>query len=210
MKDIYIIGAGGFGREIVWLIERINNKKPTWNICGFIDDNELLFGKSEGGYKILGGCDFLNSLKDCYAVCAIGNAIVRKRIVESLEESSIKFATLIDPSVILSKQVKIGDGSIICAGNILTVDVTIGSHVIINLDCTVGHDAVIDDFVTIYPSANISGQVVVNKCTEIGTGVHIIQGKQIASNTIIGAGAVVVRDCYECGTYVGNPAKKIK
>ena len=86
----------------------------------------------------------------------------------------------------------------------------IGDHVIVNLDCTIGHDAVIDDFVTIYPSVNVSGNVLIGECSELGTGTQIIQGKKVISNTIIGAGAIVVKDCLESGTYVGSPAKKIK
>lgn len=210
MKDLYIIGAGGFGREVAWLIERINEVKPTWNLKGFIDDNEALWESNEGEYKVFGGCEYLKSLGEVYAVCAVGAARVRKNIIEKLVDSEVKFATVIDPSVILSKKVEIGEGTIICAGTIITVNIKIGNHVIINLDCTIGHDDVIEDYVTIYPSANVSGNVLLGECSELGTGMQIIQGKKVAPNMIIGAGAVVVKDCAESGTYVGSPAKKIK
>ncbi|MGN1158267.1 MAG: acetyltransferase [Agathobacter sp.] len=210
IRDLYIIGAGGFGREVAWLVERINEVNPTWNIKGFIDDNEALWGNVEGEYPVLGGCEYLNSLNNVYAVCAVGSARVRKIIIDKLKNGNVKFATLIDPSVLVSKRVEIGEGSIICAGTIITVDIKIGNHVIINLDCTIGHDDVIEDFVTIYPSVNVSGNVLIGACSELGTGMQIIQGKKVASNTIIGAGAVVAKDCAESGTYVGSPAKKIK
>lgn len=210
MKDLYIIGAGGFGREVAWLVERINEVTPTWNIKGFIDDNESLWGTMEDAYKVVGGCEYLKTLGDVYAVCAVGSARVRKIIIDKLKDSNVKFATVIDPSVIISKRVEIGEGTIICAGTIITVDIKIGNHVIINLDCTIGHDDVIADYVTVYPSVNVSGNVTVGECSELGTGMQIIQGKKVAPNTIIGAGAVVVKDCVESGTYVGSPAKKIK
>lgn len=210
MKDLYIIGAGGFGREVTWLVERINEVNPTWNLKGFIDDNESLWGSVEGEYPVLGGCDYLNTLSNVYAVCAVGAAKIRKIIIDKLKKSDVKFATLVDPSVLVSKRVEIGEGTIICAGTIITVDIKIGKHVIINLDCTIGHDDVIEDFVTIYPSVNVSGNVLIGECSELGTGMQIIQGKKVAPNTIIGAGAVVVKDCLESGTYVGSPAKRIK
>lgn len=210
MKDLYIIGAGGFGREVAWIVERINSIKPTWNLKGFIDDNETLWGSKEGEYHVFGGCEYLSALEDVYAVCAVGSSNVRKKIIEKLKDTSVKFATLVDPSVLYSNSVKIGEGAIVCAGTIITVDVNIGDHVIVNLDCTIGHDAVIDDFVTIYPSVNVSGNVLIGECSELGTGTQIIQGKKVISNTIIGAGAIVVKDCIESGTYVGSPAKKIK
>ena len=129
----------------------------------------------------------------------------RKKIIEKLKnDSNVKFATLIDPSVMCSSRVSIGDGSIICAGTIITVDITIGSHVIINLDCTIGHDDIIHDFVTIYPNVNISGNVVIGECAELGTGMQIIQGKNIGKESIVGAGAVVVRDIPEKCTAVGS------
>lgn len=210
MKDLYIIGAGGFGREVAWIVERINSIKPTWNLKGFIDDNETLWGSKEGEYYVFGGCEYLSALEDVYVVCAVGSSNVRKKIIEKLKDTSVKFATLVDPSVLYSNSVKIGEGAIVCAGTIITVNVNIGDHVIVNLDCTIGHDAVIDDFVTIYPSVNVSGNVLIGECSELGTGTQIIQGKKVISNTIIGAGAIVVKDCKESGTYVGSPAKKIK
>lgn len=210
MKDLYIIGAGGFGREVAWLAERINEVEPTWKIKGFIDDNKAIWNTKEDDYFVLGGCEYLMSLQDVYAVCAVGNAAIRKSIIEKFKDSGVRFATLIDPSVIISNRVNLGEGTIICAGTIITVDIKIGNHVIINLDCTLGHDDVIADYVTVYPSVNISGNVTVGECSELGTGMQIIQGKNIAPNTIIGAGAVVVKDLNESGTYVGSPAKKIE
>ena len=209
IRDLYIIGAGGFGREVAWLVERINEVSPVWNLKGFIDDNESIWGSKEDGYPVLGGCEYLKNMEDVYVVCAVGSAKVRKQIIDKLADSRIKYATLVDPAVIMSKRVYIGEGSIICAGTIITVDVTIGRHVIINLDCTLGHDDIVEDYVTIYPSVNVSGNVRIGQMSELGTGVQIIQGKNIVSETVIGAGAVVVKDINKSGTYVGVPSKKI-
>lgn len=209
MKKLVIIGVGGFGREVAWLVERINNVNPTWNLIGFIDDNEKLHGSIVGGYPVLGCCDWLNQNKnDVYAVCAIGASKIRRKVIEKLDE--VKFATIVDPSVIISDKIVIGNGSIICAGTIATVNIEIGSHVIINLDCTIGHDAVLKDFVTLYPSVNISGNTVLEECVEMGTGSQIIQGLRVGEGTIVGAGAVVVKELPRECTAVGSPARAIK
>lgn len=212
MTKLIIIGASGFGREVAWLVERINQKKPTWNLIGFIDDNDDIQGKNINGYNVLGKTECIAKYEDAYYVCAVGAAKTRKDIISKIYNynSNLKFATLIDPSVILSKSVKVGEGSIICAHSVLTVNIEIGSHVIINLDCTVGHDALIKDFVTIYPSVNVSGFTTIESCSELGTGMQIIQGKTVGENTIVGAGAVVVKDIPDNCTAVGNPAKPIK
>ena len=103
-----------------------------------------------------------------------------------------------------------GQGNIICAGSILTVDISISDFCIINLDCTLGHDIKMDSFVTIYPGGNISGCVYIGECSEIGTGAKIIQGKKIGANTVVGAGAVVTKDIPDNCTAVGCPCKPIK
>jgi len=209
LKDLYIIGAGGFGREVAWLADRINKVEPTWNMKGFIDDDKTLLGILQGNCPVVGNCDFLlNIKKEVWVVCAIGSAAARKKIVRKLENNpQIRFATLVDPAVLQSERVSIGEGSILCAGTILTVDISVGKHVIINLDCTIGHDVRIQDFVTVYPGVNVSGQVIVEESVELGTGTQIIQGKRICAGSIVGAGAVVVKDIVEKGTYVGVPAK---
>lgn len=218
MKKLYIVGCGGFGREVLWLAERINDAETArgndkiWEIAGFIDDNSSIHGTRQDGYLVLGGCEELKACKEeVYAVIAIGSAKIKRAVAEKLADcKQIHFATLIDPSVIRSDRVQIGAGSILCAGTILTVGVTIGRHVILNLDCTLGHDAVLKDYVTVYPSANLSGNVWVGEGAELGTGMQVIQGKRIGAASIVGAGAVVVKDLPPRCTAVGNPARVIK
>lgn len=211
MKNIIIIGAGGFGREVQWLIDRINQKEHTWYILGYVDDG-IKKGTLIDGYPVLGGIDYLTECVEKVAlVCAIGSVRTRKKVINAIKEmGKFEFPNLIDPSVYMSGRIEMGEGNIICTGNILTVDIKIGDFNIINLDCTVGHDAVVNSFVTIYPSVNISGCVTVGENTELGTGSHIIQGISIGHDTIIGAGAVVIRDIPDKCTAVGSPAKPIK
>lgn len=209
MKDIVIVGAGGFGREVAWLIESINKESNRWNLLGFVDDTEILQGKKVNGYSVLGDLNWLVD-KELNVVVAIGDPIGKKRIVEKLKSSKNCYPTLIDPSVKCSDFAKIGEGTIICAGSILTVNIEIGEHVIINLDCTVGHDASIENYATILPSVNISGFVALEECVSIGTGTQIIQNIRVGKNTVVGAGAVVVRDLPENCIAVGSPAKPIK
>lgn len=214
MKSLYIIGAGGFGREVAWLVERINEENPVWEIKGFLDDDIDKIGFFEDEYRVVGTVDSVFDISsDIYVVCAIGSANIRMQVIERIrnaQNSHIHFASLIDPSTILSKRVDIGEGVIICAGCILTVDINIGKHVIINLDSTIGHDVVINDFVTIYPGVHVSGMVKIGQGAEIGTGTQIIQGKSISNGSIIGAGATVISDIKESGTYVGIPARKVR
>jgi len=208
MNNIVIIGASGFGREVAWLIENSDN----WNVIGFVDDNKDLENKSVNDYPVLGTIDFLLNVNEkTNAVVAIGNPQIRKKIVERLQSNTnISFPNIVDKDVIIDKTVMLGFGNIICKGNILTTNIEIGNFNHINLNCTVGHDVQFNDYITVYPGVNISGNVIINDCVEVGTGTKIIQGKKIVKETVIGAGSVVVKDIIENGTYIGIPAKQMK
>lgn len=208
MKDIVILGSGGFGREVHWLIEEINKDNLQWNFLGYIDDGHPI-GELVNGYPVLGTTEWLAN-KNLNVVCAVGDPDTKKMIIEKLSKSKNTYPTLIHPNVKFSSSVEFGEGSIICAGNILTVNIKIGKHVIINLDCTIGHDAMIEDYSTILPSVNVSGNVHISECVSVGTGTQIIQGVHIGEHTIIGAGSVVTKEIESYVVAVGIPARPIK
>lgn len=209
MKKIIIIGAGGFGREVAWIIERINHVEPTWELLGFLDDNPDLQGKAAyKQYRVLGKIESAPSYDEIYFVCAIGNAKARKEIIDSI--SSCMFATIIDPSAIISDTSVIGEGSIICQNVVISINVFIGKHCPIIYGAIIGHDSHLESYVTLYPSVNISGNVIIGECTEIGTGVKVIQQKNIGNNVILGAGSVVINDIPDNCTAVGVPSRIIR
>lgn len=210
IKDLVIIGAGGFGREIAWLVEDINKDTKKFNLLGFIDDDSSKKGSMLNGYEVLGDLSYFESNKDVMYVCAIGNARIKSNMVKRCDELGIKAATLIHPNVHISNEVEIGDGIIICAGCIVTVNIKLGRFVTVNLLSTIGHDVEIDDFVTIYPGVCVSGNCHLGKAVEVGTKTAIIQGLNVGENTIIGAGSVVVKSLPKNCTAVGIPAKAIK
>jgi sugar O-acyltransferase (sialic acid O-acetyltransferase NeuD family) len=208
MKKIVIVGAGGFGREVEMLIEQINSVVPEWEFLGFLDDG-LQEGTIVGSARVLGSIVKLKELEGVYVVLAIGDPITKVKIINKLPKEQ-RYATLIHPNVLVGKRVAIGQGSIICAGTIITTDIKIGQHVILNLACTVGHDTEIGDFCSFMPSINISGEVVIEKNVYVGTGAKIVNQLTIGMETIIGAGAVVSKSLPSRCTAVGIPAKPIK
>jgi sugar O-acyltransferase (sialic acid O-acetyltransferase NeuD family) len=208
-KAIAIYGAGGFGREVAVLLEQINAVTGEWENIGFFDDGKPI-GSKINDYPILGGFGDLNSWqKRLHVVFALGNRSKCMELVNKIDNRNIRFATLIHPSAILSssRYVSIGEGSIICAGSIITTNVKIGRHVFLNLACTVGHDTIIGDFSAFMPGCNISGEVSIGDCTYWGTGAKIINCCKVGDRTIIGAGTVVIHDIPVGVTAVGVPAR---
>ena len=212
MKNIAIFGAGGFGREVKTIIDKINNENPnTYNFLGFYDDG-FEKGTIINGYPILGGIDELNNENNLLSlVISIGDPKIKLKIINSIQNPNIDFPTIIHPNASISNDyVEIGEGSIICEGTIITCNIKIGKFVILNLMCTVGHDTIIDDYCAFMPSVNISGEVHIHNAVYVGTGAKIINLLEIGENTIIGAGAVVSKSIPANCTAVGIPAKPIK
>lgn len=209
VRNLVILGSGGFAREVAWLVSDINKEqKETWNVVGFWGNQPELVGKLIDGIPVINQIHLQKYLPNLYAVTAIGNPKIKERAVVDAENLNCQFATLIHPSVIYDKNtVKIGDGTIIGAGSILTVNVTLGSHVVINLDCTIGHDCVIEDFATLSPGCHLSGYSVLKKGCFLGTGSATVEKHEIGQDAIIGAGAIVVKDIPANVTAVGVPAK---
>lgn len=213
MKKIVIIGAGGFGREILELINQINIKGKTWEVIGFID--EITSNKVVQRIPVLGGIDYLNDYKsgDLYAVTAIGNTKAKEKIVERITNANIKYPTLIHPSVNLPGDIElyeIGEGSVVCANSLISVNSKIGKHVHINVYGAVGHDAIVGDYCSVMSGAIISGNVRVGRRSYIGVGAKIIEKITIGEDATVGMGSVLVRDVNPNTGVFGNPAREIK
>ena len=210
MDKIAIIGAGGLAREVLTLIHDINKQTPRFEVVGFVDKDQT---QTIHGYPIIGNDEDINETKDPIGlVIAVGEPNLKEKIVKKYINPLVSFPTLIHPSVIIGDEnsVFIGQGCILCAGSILTTDIILHDFVTLNLQCTVGHDTVINDYSSFMPSVNISGEVNVGKCVYVGTGAKIINQLEIGDNTIIGAGAVVAKSLPANCTAVGVPAKPIK
>jgi len=212
-KDILIIGAGGHAREIAFLIEEINLVNSQWNILGFVSNAVTEIGCSLNGYEIYSDTVLKHQdINHLHIVIAIGNPQIVKRIHCELQELKGNF---IFPNIIHPTQssklrgVSMGDGNIVCEGNIFTTNVRIGSFNCINRGCNISHDVRIDNYCVINPGVNISGGVEIGDGSLIGTGATILQYLKIGSNSVVGAGAVVTKNVRKNKTVIGIPAREI-
>ena len=200
MRKKGIIGAGGFGREIYWSLSMFERVDAIF----FVDDEYF-----DGTNKLIKPLSKFNP-NEYEVVIAIANPKDRERIVNNLPKET-KFFTHIHPSVqIHGPDVYIGEGSIICAGCIITTNIKIGKHAHLNLHTTIGHDTVIGDYFTTAPGVKISGNCNISNLVYFGTNSSVREKINIIENVTIGLNSGVVKDINQSGTYVGLPAKKIK
>jgi sugar O-acyltransferase (sialic acid O-acetyltransferase NeuD family) len=213
MKDIAIYGAGGFGREVACLLKLINKKETTWNLIGFFDDDQSLWGTETGYGTVLGGIDALNDRRAPLSiVIAIGVPQTMKAVVDRISNPLVDFPNIIAPSVtFLDKEsVGMGKGNIICSSSLLSCNVSLGDFNVLNGFIPVGHDTIIGSYNVIMPSTNISGGVIIGDENFLGVKSTVLQYVKIGNNVRVGAGSVVMRNTKDGNLYMGNPAVKVK
>ena len=215
LPPLVIFGAGGLGREVLGLLHQLNAARPTWAVRGFYDDRAPAT-PHVAGLPYLGTSAGLLSAAAASAAplavaVAVGSPAGRAAVVARLASPHLSFPALVHPAVALAphQRIALRAGCIIQQGCLLTCDITLGRFVLLNLGCTVGHDAVLDDFCSLMPHANVSGAVHLAAGVYLGANATVIQGVRIGANTVVGAGAVAVRDLPANVTAVGVPAKAI-
>jgi len=211
METLVIIGAGGFGKEAAWAVARMNAIVPRYTLAGFCDDRPGPAG-THYGLPLLGPLEkAAASLKGPVAFyCAIGANAVREKLVDrALAAGWFPCEAIVDPSVIVAPGATVGGGSYIGAGSILSPDCRLGSHVIVNQHCSIGHDSVTADFAQVCPGARVNGECVLGRSAFVGSGAVLKQGVRLGVGAVLGAASFAVKDIADGCTAIGNPARVI-
>ena len=200
-ESIILIGGGGHARVIIDCIRASGRE-----IAGILDD-ALVIGTTISGVPVLGKvADYTQHQNHDYVI-AIGNNAVRREIAK---QANVRWATVIHPSAVVSSNARIGSGTVVMPCSVISAGAVTGEHCIINTGAVVEHDSILHNFVHISTRAALGGTVTVGECTHIGIGACVRNNIHICGNCTIGAGAVVVKDIAEPGTYVGIPARRMK
>ena len=209
MKDLIIVGASGFGRELLSLIQWINQREATWNVRGFIDDNLHALDGFDLEQRILGTIqDWQPSGDELYAL-AIAAPRTKEKVVSILRGRGASFATIIAPGTTFGPRTTLGEG-VVAFGDVgVSVDVKIGNYVFFNAMVGIGHDTVIGDYSTIGPKACISGRTVIGKCVNIGAMASTYPGIKVGDYATIGMNSAAIRNVKPGVTVIGVPAKII-
>ncbi|HCE45635.1 MAG TPA: hexapeptide transferase [Lentisphaeria bacterium] len=209
-KSIIVIGGGGHAKVLIGVLKKLKN----FRIVGYTDikdKGEIL------GIKHLGDDSVLSKLavKNRTACAALGigkteKPDCRKSMIANLKKLGFRLPAIISPDAVVNEDVILGDATVVFDGVVVNSGSRIGCAVILNTNSTIEHDCTIGAFTHIAPGATLSGGVEIGENSFIGAGSTIIHGTKVTSNCIVGAGSVVIRNFIKPGTFVGNPARKIR
>lgn len=211
-EPLVIVGVGGFGREVLDVIDRINRVELVWQVVGVADDYPSgvnLDRLSARGVTYVGAAtsQALAALDVRKVAVCVGDPNARSELFRRLETAGYEFATLVDPLAILGSECIVEGGTIICGAASIGTNVRLARGVHINPNATIGHDTQLDEFVSVNPSANVSGDCTIGPRTLIGASAVVLQGIEVGADATVGAGAVVVRDVDSGQTVKGVPAR---
>lgn len=208
MKKIVIAGAGGFGRELLQWIKDINEKTPTWEILGFIDDNLNALDGVETDAKVVGTIKDYVGKEDEEVALAFGSPELKRKIVSILKAKGAQFATIIHPTALLSPFAHYGEGFIMFPYSKLSCNSTVGDFVTL-LSTPIGHDNVIGDYTVISGGCNIVRNVKIGQDVFLAAGVCIAQDVVIGDGAYLGLGSVILKDVKQGAKMFGNPARPL-
>lgn len=209
MHDLVIVGSGGLGPEIAWLVEEINQDKKSWNILGYLEASTAKVGTSVVGYPVLGTDADAARYRDARFALGVGDPRLRRRIVESMRGLGLQWATLISPTVRIHPSNRLGVGVTIGRLTDLTVCCSIGNHVMLNIHVVVGHSVEIGDYSVIDPNVTINGEARIGSTCLVGANAFV-RDVTVGDCSTVGAGSVVVKDVEPDCVVAGVPAAVIR
>ncbi len=208
MKKLFIVGAGGFGRELHAWASQHPDCGRQWRLAGFLDDNPEAL-KPFGSFAPVASLTGHRPSADQLYVVGLGMPTLKEQLVAPLLAAGAEFLTFVHPSAVLGARVTLGRGVVICPGAVLSVDIDVGDFAMVNLNCTIGHDARIGRWTSLSAHCDITGGASVGQACFFGSRASIIPGKAIGDRTVVAAGAVVMTHFPSDVLVAGNPARVI-
>jgi sugar O-acyltransferase (sialic acid O-acetyltransferase NeuD family) len=211
MHDIAIYGAGGFGKEVACILNKINEKEPIWNLLGFFDDGVAAETQVSHFGKVLGNYDTLNAWERPLAIAfAIGSPKILELLVSKIQNPLVYFPNIIHPEVFFADPISfsIGKGNVVVRGCSFSVDVTVGDFNQFNSISALAHDVSVGSYNVFMPLTRVSGETQIGNSNVFGLNTLILQGIKIGDRVRTGPGAVLMTKPKDGNLYMGNPARK--
>lgn len=210
MKQLLIIGARGWGREVYDIAKACVYAGADFTVKGFLDDKAGALDGYNNYPPIVGPVETYEIEKDDVFICALGDAHYKKHYADIILEKGGIFISLIHPTAVIGTNAKIGKGCVVGAYANLSNDTRIGDFVTMSIRSGMGHDSTIGDYTHVGGNCCISGFVTIGENVTMHPGCVMVPHRKIGDNAVIGTGSVVLANVKANTTVFGNPAKKIE
>lgn len=210
MKNLLIIGAGGFGREMFGAAREAIGYGEQFRIKGFLDGNPAALDGFAGYPEIIGTPETYEIEDGDVFVTALGSIESRRRCAGMIESRGGAFIPIVHRSASLGPNVTVGDGSFIAHNVVLTADVKVGRHSCVFHGTVIGHDTVLGDYSHVYSLVSIGGGVDVGDGASVFPGAKVVPRVKIGDGATVGIGSTVVRDVDAGITVFGSPAERFR
>ena len=209
MDNVYIVGAGGFGREVAHWLAQSPDCGTKWRLAGFLDDNAEALAGFPSSLKVVGSIQAYHPKPGDWLVCAVSQPKVKPAVVAQLKSAGARFLTFVHPRATVGGNVSLGEGCIICPGAVLTCDLVVGPHTTVNVNATIGHDARVGAFCLVSGHVDITGFCTVGDRVFLGSHATMVPRTVIGDDVTVAAGAAVFSKVPPGVTVAGNPAARI-
>jgi sugar O-acyltransferase (sialic acid O-acetyltransferase NeuD family) len=212
VNPLLLLGGGGFARETVELVRAINDRAPTWELQGVLDDNPAMLGTELLGVPVIGPAGLAAERPDAAVVACVASPDAPSRRLELVARLGLpaeRYATLVHPTAVVPGSATLGPGTVLHAGVVLTADVTVGAHVAVMPAVVLTHDDVIEDGVTFGAGVRLAGTVTVERGAYLGAGSLIRERLTVGAGAVVGMGAVVTRSVPPGEVWAGVPARSL-
>lgn len=210
MEHILILGAGGHGQVVADALMRMRDAGAQVNPLGYLDDAAAMQNQTPLGLPVLGRMADLARIAHDALIIGIGANTTRRNLFARLSQQGERFIVARHPQAVVAPDVRIGLGTMICAGVIINPGAVIGANVILNTGCTIDHHNSVGDHAHIAPGVHLGGDVQVGVGTLVGIGATVMPQRQIGAWSIVGAGALIHADLPSQAVAVGMPARIIR
>ena len=204
---LLIVGAGGHAKVIL----DAARKSHAFERLALLDENPANWGKRISGIEIVGGQELLSRLDSrlWQAIVAVGDNVIRRRLVARVEEAGWRFARVVHPSAQIGEDVEIGDGAVVLARVVINSAAHIGRHAIVNSAAVVEHDCFVGDYAHLAPASCMAGGARLEEGALLGLRATVLPGRTVGAWAVAGAGAVVTRDLSANALATGMPARPV-
>jgi sugar O-acyltransferase (sialic acid O-acetyltransferase NeuD family) len=209
VRDLLVVGAGGFARETIEAVHAVNARRPAWRLRGVLDDDASRHGTLLGGVTVLGPLELVHEHPSALVVLTTGrpdNYVSRPAIAARLDLPDERYATIVHPSATVGCTCRVGAGSVLLAHVDLTTDATVGRHVVVMPQVVLPHDTRVDDFATIASGVRAGGSCHIGEAAYVGAGTCLRESLTVGPRALVGMGSVVTRDVPAERLWFGSPA----